>query len=243
MLARLLLMPAEPLHKIAESAGNFVHRAFVFRLNFNSFRLVEHVVVVRTRVNCFSLRLRNEPLLGIHVHVAFRAERANRRVAPVFAQRSQLFCVGKANATIFDNPVFKAFVFDFPRNFDAFVEVSRHQIGTRQNHFDLAVHRAEDVYPRMFEKSPNNAHDANVVRVALNARQNARNPAHQACRHNACLRGFHQLVDDVFVGDRIRFHENARRETRTLKCNLVVNFGDEVLLDLHRRHPKRLIFV
>ncbi len=95
----------------------------------------------------------------------------------------------------------------------------------------------------MLKQSPYDGDHADVLRVPLHPRHDAGDTSHEQRALHPCLRGLRDLLDDVLVRDGVRLEEESRLASCLPNGDLLVYLAQDVLLDLKRRHPKRLVFV
>ena len=95
----------------------------------------------------------------------------------------------------------------------------------------------------MLEHAPHDGHDAHILGVTFHAWDQARYPANKHDGLHARLRRLGDLVDDLLVGDRVRFEEQPARLASTSKLDLVVDVLQNERLHLQGRHPQHVVVV
>ena len=186
------------------------------------------------------MRLRveaNRLALGAHLR-----EEPKRRVATVGKQLAQLRRVGKRDIDVGQNAVAQLLVEHGPGDFHALVHVARHEVGARQVYFHVRA-RSEAVDAAMLEHASHDRDDAHVLGVAFHAWDQTRYAANEHDRLHARLRCLRDLVDDLFVGDRVRLEEQPARLASPRKLDLVVDVLQDERFHLQGCYPQHIVVV
>src|SRR3972149_7609574 len=87
-------------------------------------------------------------------------------------------------------------------HFHAVIKIARHEVGTARVKLFLPT-IAEIIHAAMFEKTPNNTNNVNVIAHAFDAGLQATHAAHQQIHFYTCLRGFIEQLNKTLVDNGI----------------------------------------
>ena len=157
----------------------------------------------------------------------------NRRVFTVFQQTAPLDIVGKFQVNKPQDARPDRLVVDRSGHLDAPFHVARHKVG-RGNIHPAPLRRAEHIDARMLQKTADNAHDLDVVRIAGYADAQTADAADDHTDLDAGHRRFDQLVDQILVRQRIDLDGNRSRLALIGKADFTVDITQHRRLHCNR---------